>query len=226
MKKDNVKVGQVYAVKVSGNVVPVRLDKVSPHGGWLGTNMTTRKEVRIKSSQRLRGLWPKKAMPIVADKGEGKVDDKGVAETVAVVEKGNLAEGITVPESKRAGNTKDPTADEQVRTPSAHKAKRGHKAAKDGTGKAGRDTGKPGATGAKQERPSLLNLAAKVLAEASEPLNCKEIVEKVLATGLWQTKGRTPHATLFSAILRECKTKGEQARFRKIDKGRFVAATK
>jgi hypothetical protein len=91
-----------------------------------------------------------------------------------------------------------------------------------GTGESGRDVGEPGATGAKPERHSLLNLAAKALAEAGQPLNCKEMVEKVLATGLWQTKGRTPSATLYRAILREITTKGESARFRKVDKGKFA----
>jgi hypothetical protein len=173
MKKNNVKLGAVYAVKVSGSVVPVRLDRESPHGGWLGVNMTTRKEVRVKSAQRLRGLWPKKTMPIVAEKG----NDKGVAETVAAVEKGNLAEGVTVPEAKK-------------------------------------------------ERHSLLNLAAKVLAEAGQPLNCKEMVDRVLATGLWTSDGKTPSATLYSAILRETRTKGEAARFRKVERGKFEAVTK
>lgn len=202
MKKDNVKLGQTYACKVSGNVVPVRLDKESPHGGWLGVNMATRKEVRIKSSQRLRGLWPKKTMPIVADKGEAKADDQGVAETAAAVEKGNLAEGVTVPEAKKRGGRKTATKAEAVADAMGAVAK------------------------TKKERNSLLNLAAKVLAEAGVPLNCKEMVEKVLATGLWQTKGKTPAATLYSAVLREVQTKGEAARFRKTERGKFTVATK
>jgi hypothetical protein len=173
MKKNNVKLGAVYAVKVSGEIQPVRLDSTNPHGGFDGTNMRTKKSVRIVSTQRLRGLWPKKTLPIVAD----KADDKGVAATVAAVEKGNLAEGVTVPEAKK-------------------------------------------------ERHSLLNLAAKVLAEAGQPLNCKEMVEKVLATGLWQTDGKTPSATLYSAILRETKTKGDAARFRKTERGKFEIVTK
>jgi len=82
------------------------------------------------------------------------------------------------------------------------------------------------AKGAKQERPGLLNLAAKVLSEAGEPMTCKEMVERVLATGLWQTKGRTPAATLYSAILRHIQTKGEAARFRKVERGKFAAAGK
>ena len=197
MKKDSVKLGVAYAAKVSGNVVPVRLEKVNPHGGWDGVNLTTKKPVRIKSSQRLRGLWPKKTMPIVTE----KADDQGVAETVAAVEKSNLAEGVTVPEAKKRGGRKTATKAEAVA---------------DAMGAVAKD---------KKERNSLLNLAAKVLAEAGQPLNCKEMVDKVLATGLWQTKGKTPAATLYSAVLREVQTKGEQARFRKTERGKFVATT-
>lgn len=65
MKKDNVKLGQTYVCKVSGSVVPVRLDRESPHGEWVGVNMTTRKEVREESAQHLRGLWPKKTMAML-----------------------------------------------------------------------------------------------------------------------------------------------------------------
>lgn len=76
------------------------------------------------------------------------------------------------------------------------------------------------------ERNSLLNLAAKVLAEAGEPMTCKEMVDKVLSTGLWSTEGKTPAATLYSAILRESTTKGEQSRFRKVERGKFTIVVK
>ena len=199
MKKESVKLGAVYACKVSGEIQPVRLEKANPHGGWDAINVRTHKAVRVKSSQRLRGLWPKKTMPIVSEKAECQADDKGVAE----VEKGNLVEGVTVPEVTKR-----------------------RKATKDTTGHPGRDTGETGATGAKPERNSLLNLAAKALAEASEPMNCQQMVEKILVTGLWQTKGRTPWATLYSAVIREIATKGEAARFRKVENGKFAAAAK
>lgn len=39
MKKNNVQLGKTYAVKVSGSVVPVRLDRENAHGGWDGTIM-------------------------------------------------------------------------------------------------------------------------------------------------------------------------------------------
>ena len=39
MKRTNVELGGVYAAKVSGRVVPVRLDTENPQGGWDGTIM-------------------------------------------------------------------------------------------------------------------------------------------------------------------------------------------
>lgn len=60
MKKADVKIGNVYGAKVSGKVVPVRIDAESAHGGWTGTNQATGKQVRIKSAQRLRYAMAKK----------------------------------------------------------------------------------------------------------------------------------------------------------------------
>lgn len=55
MKQNQIEIGSTYMAKVSGLVVPVRIDRESPHGGWDATNMVTNKSVRIKSAQRLRG---------------------------------------------------------------------------------------------------------------------------------------------------------------------------
>ena len=41
---------------------------------------------------------------------------------------------------------------------------------------------------------------------------------------LWSTGGKTPHATLYAAIIREIAKKGKDARFRKVDRGRFQLA--
>ncbi len=67
-----------------------------------------------------------------------------------------------------------------------------------------------------------LDAAAKVLAEAGEPLRCKQIVETMLAKGYWTTNGKTPSATIYAAILREIQTKGKEARFKKTDRGLFT----
>ena len=68
-----------------------------------------------------------------------------------------------------------------------------------------------------------LDAAAKVLAEAGEPLRSKQIVETMLAKGYWTTNGKTPAATIYAAILREIQAKGKEARFKKTDRGLFAA---
>lgn len=57
MKKRDVKIGDVYAVKVSGRIVPVKILRESQYGGWDGQNLRTKKKIRIKTAQRLRYLW-------------------------------------------------------------------------------------------------------------------------------------------------------------------------
>jgi hypothetical protein len=72
------------------------------------------------------------------------------------------------------------------------------------------------------KKPSLLNLAAEVLAKAGKPMGCKEIVEAVLKGGQWKTKGKTPAATLYSAIIREIADRSRGSRFRKVERGQFA----
>ena len=80
------------------------------------------------------------------------------------------------------------------------------------------------ATAKKEKKVSLLDLAAKILADTGEALNCKELVAKVKETG-WVSTGKTPEQTLYSGIFREIKEKGEASRFKKsaTRKGSFEA---
>lgn len=84
---------------------------------------------------------------------------------------------------------------------------------------------KPAKRDSKSPRTSGLDLAATVLATAKEPLNAKTIAERVVAGG-WKTSGKTPHATLYAAMIREIAVKGSDARFRKTDRGLFTATGK
>ena len=77
----------------------------------------------------------------------------------------------------------------------------------------------------KVKKPSGLDLAAQVLAESKEPLNAKTIAERAIAAG-WKTNGKTPHATLYAAMIREISKKGKDARFRKADRGLFASSGK
>jgi len=76
----------------------------------------------------------------------------------------------------------------------------------------------------KPKRVSGLDLAAKVLADAKEPLQAKAIAERAIAAG-WQTTGKTPHATLYAAMIREIAKKGKGSRFKKTDRGLFATNT-
>ena len=69
-----------------------------------------------------------------------------------------------------------------------------------------------------------LDAAAQVLRGAGRPLNTKTMVERMIATGLWSTGGKTPAATIYAAILREINVKGSESRFRKTDRGMFELA--
>ena len=90
---------------------------------------------------------------------------------------------------------------------------------------------KPKAKGrAKKDKPapkpkkmSAIDAAAKVLADAGQAMNCLEMIEAMAKKGLWTSPGgQTPHATLYSAILREISKKGKESRFTKTERGKFA----
>ena len=71
---------------------------------------------------------------------------------------------------------------------------------------------------------SLLNAAAAVLEQSDEPLAVRAMIEKAKESGIWTPKGgKTPEQTLYSAIIREIKDKGEASRFRKAGRGLFAS---
>ena len=79
------------------------------------------------------------------------------------------------------------------------------------------------ATKKREGKMSALDAAAQVLAGSKEPLNTKAMIEQMAAKGLWTSPGgKTPHATLYSAIRREINEKGAEARFVKTDRGQFT----
>ena len=73
-----------------------------------------------------------------------------------------------------------------------------------------------------EKKLSLVNAAAAVLERSDEAMTVKEMIEKAKAAGLWSPgTAKTPEQTLYSSILREIKTKGESARFKKEARGHF-----
>ncbi len=76
---------------------------------------------------------------------------------------------------------------------------------------------------ARPPKLSALDAAAKVLAEHGQAMGCQELIGAMAVKGYWSSPGgKTPAATLYSAILRELQVKGEQARFVKVGKGMFA----
>ncbi|MBX3497768.1 MAG: winged helix-turn-helix domain-containing protein, partial [Parvibaculum sp.] len=76
----------------------------------------------------------------------------------------------------------------------------------------------------KPKRVSALDAAATVLAASQGPMRAKEMIAAMEAKGLWRSPGgKTPEATLYAAIIREIAAKGTAARFKKHERGVFVA---
>jgi hypothetical protein len=98
----------------------------------------------------------------------------------------------------------------KCKEPKNAKAKRGTKKSK---------ASKP----AKDKKLSAIDAAAKLLGETSEPMNCKAMIDAIAKKGWWSSPGgKTPHATLYSSIIREILVKGKEARFKKTNRGIFA----
>ena len=74
-----------------------------------------------------------------------------------------------------------------------------------------------------EKKLSCVKAALKVLTDNGEPMNAQEMIAAMVDAGLWESPGgKTPHATLYSAILRDMK-RGDESRFVKTERGRFTA---
>jgi hypothetical protein len=78
---------------------------------------------------------------------------------------------------------------------------------------------------ASPKKLSALDAAARVLQETKQAMNCKDLIESMANMGYWNSPaGKTPHSTLYAAILREIGVKGKEARFKKTERGKFTLA--
>jgi hypothetical protein len=112
-------------------------------------------------------------------------------------------------------DTKKQALDAKAGAPVAPKATKPAKAKK---------AKQPKAKQPKAKKVGALDAAAQVLATSNEPMNAKEMIDAMAKKGLWTSPGgKTPHATLYSAIIREIAVKGKESRFVKKDRGQFAA---
>lgn len=208
MKKADIKIGGVYRAKVSDKLTDVRIDAENPSGGWDATNLATKKKVRIKSAQRLRAPSMTGAQTkavAAADQENTRVRD----------ERNASKDGQTASERAMSSSAKTEKAPRSKTTAATGKRK-----AKSTATPKSRTRKTTTGDGAKK-RTGILDAAAQILAKAKEPMGCKDIVEQAIAKKLWSTSGKTPQATLYAAIIREIANKGKDARFVKVDRGRF-----
>ena len=132
----------------------------------------------------------------------------------------------TAPKAKKRKAAKE--AKPEDRKPAEPKAEEAKPEGAEGEGAKNKESPKTKAKKAKAEpkpeKLSAIDAAAKVLGEAGEPMNCQDMIKAMAEKGYWTSPaGKTPAATLYSAILRELQTKGNDARFKKTDRGKFAA---
>ncbi len=57
------------------------------------------------------------------------------------------------------------------------------------------------------------NAAIKILKEVGRPLHVKEIAQRAISAGLWETSGKTPDATVGAQLYSDIKTHGDKSAF-------------
>ena len=96
-----------------------------------------------------------------------------------------------------------------------------------GRGKTRAAKTRPADAAAAPGKLSALDAAAQVLAEEGRAMGCPEMIAAMAAQGYWTSPGgKTPSATLYSALLKETRTKGTQSRFTKTGRGTFGLAAR
>ena len=224
-KARKVVLGHVYSVALGGSYLPVRADSGLGHGRYEGTVFQPGgKDQIIKfSTDRVRG----DGQP---EDQWRKAQETGEAEALQTAAKG-ASKVLSVPVGvapacaphlpAQAGADKPPKGTDAKAAGALPAGQAGPKPRKKAERK---DLPAPQSEATRQAGGTMsgLDAAAKVLAEAGEPLGCKTIVERAIEKGYWKTGGKTPAATVYAAILREIQKKGDASRFAKADRGMFT----
>ncbi|QDU71054.1 HTH domain-containing protein [Mucisphaera calidilacus] len=128
------------------------------------------------------------------------------------------------------------TADGPARTTAKAKTRTqrdtGQRAATGGAsgGDCGGTSGGAGGDSGGEKQMSLLDAAAHLLSlgtgDDPRAMRCQELVDLAIESRLWSPgKGKTPANTLYAAISREIKVKGDASRFVKAERGKFALAS-
>lgn len=163
----------------------------------------------------------------------GYVEAANEKEAITKARKQYGARSVELREEAKSGGDQ-PAAEGPAEEPptKSKKAAKGKKAAESGEAETIPETpkGNPkpkrrrGSEGEpKEKKVSAIDAAARVLAEAGQPMNCQEMIAAMAEKGYWKSPGGlTPAATLYSALLREISKKGADSRFQKTERGKFA----
>jgi len=208
MKKNEVKINGYYTAKVSDKLTIVRIIDENPHGGWDAVNTKTGKKVRINSPARLRAEVTSDGKPV-------KREPKALKPKAAPAKADATPVAPTCEPAAEASQTTTEEPERDTVKPVA-------------TGDAAIEPAEEPADGASHAAPtgkkmSLVEAAIVVMKEIGEPMNTKRMVALAAEKGLWSSpNGKTPHNTLYAAILREITEKGDASRFEKVERGKFA----
>jgi len=161
-----------------------------------------------KAAKHKKGAKPAEAVEVQAPEAEAQVQAEPLAadqQPDAAIPPTSDARAVDTPVPE-AAPAEAATSAEPAPEPAAPVKTKGKKAAKE----------------PKPKKVSALDAAAKVLAESGAAMTTQAMIEAMAAKGYWSSPGgQTPAATLYSGILRELSTKGEQSRFVKTERGKF-----
>ena len=208
-----VKIGSIIRVKVGKNLIHAKVIQILEDGlrvCSLGKN----KEFNVPSSRvELGGDATEQEQPVTptnteaAEQTEAETEEQSEVNTAGQPEESEPSEPATVevlPEDEAAEFTPsgEDEEDEYTINP-AH------------------ESDKP------KKHMSLLSAAVIVLKDAGpdHPMNCKEILEAIVARQLWTpTDCKTPEQTLYGSIFREINTKDHPRIVKSEAKGKFRIA--
>lgn len=222
LKKDQVEVGRVYTVKVSGVISRVRLEAENPHGGWDGVNLETNRRVRVRTAGRLRAetLESKMARANADAKRENR---RMAAERAASHDHQTASERAMAYDPDRCAvvRCKREPAIDHLGRPLCQEHWEAECAASDPSPPTTTAAPAPKRPRAPRDpgKLSCIDAAYRVLSETPGvvSMDCKQLIKAMAERGLWSSpNGKTPDATLYSALIRSI-AKGD-GRFVKIGK--------
>ena len=222
MSISEVKVGSLIRVKVGRNIILAKVIEILD-GAVRVCSVANNKEFNVPQSRvQLDGEQP--APTNAEQQGETTVQtEQEPAEPEAQAEQEPVApEAVAQPEQEATTVEAEPATVEVVpEDETAEFTPSGEDEEDEYVINPAHESDKP------VKRLSLLNAAVIVLKDAGpeHPMNCKEILEAIVARELWTpTDCKTPEQTLYGSIFREINTKEHPRIVKSNVKGKFVIA--